>query len=121
MHALGGKVDLGRLQQGLREFARERDWEQFHHPKNLAMALAGEAGELVEIYQWVSERDSRSALSNPEIVASTKDELADIVIYAVRLADVMSIDLERAIGEKIESNALRYSVASAKGNARKQP
>ncbi len=114
-------MDIERLQVILREFARERDWEEFHHPKNLAMALAGEAGELVEIYQWLSDADSRSAPSDPAISSATKEELADIAIYALRLADVMGIDLDRAVSEKIASNAARYSVASAKGNARKQP
>lgn len=114
-------MDVRRVQEILREFAHERDWEQFHHPKNLAMALAGESGELVEIFQRLSEADSRAASSIPEVVESTRQELADVVIYALRLADVMDIDLERAVGDKIDSNARRYSVPSAKGNARKQP
>jgi NTP pyrophosphatase (non-canonical NTP hydrolase) len=114
-------VDIERLQESLRGFARERDWEQFHHPKNLAMALAGEAGELVEIYQWLSEAESRNAWNDPEVANATKDELADILIYTARLADVLKIDLEQAVTQKIESNAARYPASSARGTARKHP
>src|SRR2546430_14476730 len=98
-------LEINRLQETLRAFAHDRDWEQFHHPKNLAMALAGEAGELVEIYQWLSELDSRSAPTDAQVAQATKAELADILIYALRLADIMDIDLNQAVHEKMESNA----------------
>ena len=100
-------------------FAREREWEPFHHPKNLAMALASEAGELVEIYQWLTEHESRNAQNDPQVVSATKAELADILIYAMRLADIMQIGLGVAVDEKIEANAARYPVSSARGTARK--
>lgn len=112
-------LNLERVQETLRAFAREREWGQFHHPKNLAMALAGEAGELVEIYQWLTELESRNAPNDPQITNATKAELADILIYVVQLADVMNIDLNDAVSEKIESNAQRYPVSSARGTARK--
>jgi len=112
-------LDIDRVQETLRAFARERDWEQFHHPKNLAMALAGEAGELVEIFQWLTELESRNAPNDPHIAKATRAELADILIYALRLADVMRIDLTQSIDEKIEANTARYPVSSARGTARK--
>ena len=112
-------MDIERLQLKLRQFARDRDWEQFHHPKNLAMALAGEAGELLEIYQWLSDDQSRAAREASDTVEATRAELADIVIYAAQFADVMGIDLEQAVADKMEENAQRYPVATSKGSARK--
>jgi dCTP diphosphatase len=112
-------LDIDRIQEALRAFANERDWEQFHHPKNLAMALAGEVGELVEIYQWLTDLESRNAPNDPQVANATKAELADILIYTLRLADVMRIDLDHAVTEKIEANAARYPVSTARGTARK--
>ena len=112
-------VDLERLRETLRQFARERDWEQFRHPKNIAMTLAGETGELLEIYQWLSDEESRNAREASDTVKATSLELADIVIYAVQLADAMGIDLEGAVTDKIVENEHRYPVASSKGSARK--
>jgi dCTP diphosphatase len=112
-------LDIDRVQETLRVFAAERDWDQFHHPKNLVMALAAEAGELVEIYQWLTELESRNAPSDQDLMNATKAELADILIYAMRLADIMQIDLSAAVDEKIEANAARYPVSSARGTARK--
>jgi dCTP diphosphatase len=112
-------LDIDRIQETLRVFAEERDWEQFHHPKNLAMALAGEAGELVEIYQWLTELESRNAPNDQDLMNATRAELADVLIYAMRLADIMQIDLSAAVDEKIEANAARYLVSSARGTARK--
>jgi NTP pyrophosphatase (non-canonical NTP hydrolase) len=113
--------NLTQLRDSLRQFAADRDWEQFHSPKNLAMALASEAGELVEIFQWLSDAESRAAAADRELVARSKEELADIAIYLVRLSDVMEIDLAAAIDEKMVANARRYPISLAKGNARKRP
>jgi dCTP diphosphatase len=112
-------LDIDRVQESLRAFAEERDWEQFHHPKNLAMALAGEVGELVEIFQWLTELESQNAPNDPDVANATKAELADILIYAMRLADIMQIDLSVAVNEKIAANAVRYPISSARGSARK--
>ena len=112
-------MDIDRVQETLRAFAHDRDWEQFHHPKNLAMALAGEAGELVEIFQWLTEQESRNAWNDPQVAKAAKAELADILIYALRLADIMKIDVTLAVDEKIEANAGRYPISSARGTARK--
>jgi NTP pyrophosphatase (non-canonical NTP hydrolase) len=113
-------VNIDEIQARLADFAKERDWEQFHSPKNLSMALAGEAGELIEIFQWLTEEQSQqSSLTETQLSAAT-EELADILIYALRLADRLDINLQDAISKKIEKNALRYTVEAAKGSAAKR-
>ena len=113
-------MNIEKLQARLADFAKERDWEQFHSPKNLSMALAGEVGELLEIFQWLSEVQSqRSALTDKQLAAAT-EELADILIYALRLADRLDINLEEAISKKIDKNALRYTVEASRGNSAKR-
>ncbi|NOR36129.1 MAG: nucleotide pyrophosphohydrolase [Woeseiaceae bacterium] len=113
-------MNIEKLQARLADFAKERDWEQFHSPKNLSMALAGEVGELLEIFQWLSEEQSqRSALTDKQLAAAT-EELADILIYALRLADRLDINLEEAISKKIDKNALRYTVEASRGNSAKR-
>ena len=113
-------MNIEEIQARLAEFAKERDWEQFHSPKNLSMALAGEVGELLEIFQWLTEeRSQRSALTDKQLAAAT-EELADILIYALRLADRLDINLEEAISKKIDKNALRYTVEASRGNSAKR-
>lgn len=99
----------------LRAFAAARDWEQFHTPKNLAMALIVEAAELVEQYQWLTPEQSAEHAATDEGRAAVADELADIAIYLLRLADVTGIDLEEAILAKIERNEQRFPPASEGG------
>ncbi len=92
----------------VRAFAVSRDWEQFHTPKNLAMAIAGEAGELVAEFQWLKEEESvRSALS-AEKFSDIELEVADVAIYLLRLSDVLGIDLAQAIRKKMEINQARF-------------
>jgi dCTP diphosphatase len=105
------------LKQRLAGFAAERDWEQFHSPKNLAMALAAEAGELLEHFQWLTEQ--QSAILPDEQRAAVALELADIQLYLVRLADRLGIDLVAAAHHKIDLNAEKYPADKARGNARK--
>lgn len=107
--------DIERLQGMLRDFATERDWHQFHSPKNLVMALVAECGELSEIYQWQQSTDTLDDRTHRR----TGEEMADIAIYLLRLADVADIDLIHEIESKIESNAVRYPVDQFKGSARK--
>ncbi|MBS0322187.1 MAG: nucleotide pyrophosphohydrolase [Proteobacteria bacterium] len=109
--------DLEALRDALRAFARERDWEQFHSPKNLAMALAGEAGELLAVFQWLTEAESR-ALPAADLAAA-RDELADVLLYLVRLGDALGVDLATAARDKLAANAIRYPVAKARGTHRK--
>lgn len=114
------QVNIKEIQARLANFAKERDWEQFHSPKNLSMALAGEVGELVEIFQWLSEEQSQRSSLTSDQLAAAKEELADILIYALRLADRLDINLQDAISVKIDKNAQRYTVEAAKGNATKR-
>ncbi len=113
-------MDVKAIQARLAQFAEERDWEQFHSPKNLSMALAGEAGELLEVFQWLTEKQSSRESLTAEQLNEVSDELADILIYALRLADRLEVDLEAAISQKIDKNAARYTVEAARGNARKR-
>jgi NTP pyrophosphatase (non-canonical NTP hydrolase) len=108
---------LDELRDRLRAFAAARDWDQFHSPKNLAMALIAEAAELVEHFQWLTEEQSR-ALS-PAKTAEVADELADVLIYLVRLADKLGIDLFAATHAKMVRNETRYPAPLVKGSARK--
>jgi NTP pyrophosphatase (non-canonical NTP hydrolase) len=112
-------MDINALQQRLREFAAERDWEKFHSPKNLAMALAGEAGELLEVFQWLSEAESAALGAGDKGWHLARDELADLQIYLLRLADRLGVDLEQAVAEKIRRNAERYPVNEVRGDATK--
>jgi len=107
--------EVATLQNRLRDFATQRNWERFHTPKNLSMALAGETGELLEVFQWVS--DQESAQPTEDDLRLAREELADIAIYLLRLADVLNIDLLEAIDAKISSNEDKYPVSLSRGNA----
>jgi NTP pyrophosphatase (non-canonical NTP hydrolase) len=108
---------LAQLNARLLRFAQERDWEQFQSPKNLAMALAGEAGELLEHFQWLTEE--QSANLSPEKQRAVSHELADILNYLVRLAQRLDIDLLAATNEKIAINERRYPAEKVRGDARR--
>jgi NTP pyrophosphatase (non-canonical NTP hydrolase) len=109
--------ELRTLQQRLAEFAAARDWEPFHSPKNLAMALSVEAAELVEEFQWLTEEQSRTLdAARHERV---RLELADVLIYLLRMADKLDVDLLRAADDKIELNERKYPVDRVRGDARK--
>ena len=112
-------MDLGALQQRLAEFAAQRDWQQFHTPKNLAMAMAGEAGEVLELFQWLTEEQSVTIMTDPERAQRVRDELADVFSYLLRLADVLDVDLVAALQAKIGTNERRYPVHLARGRADK--
>lgn len=108
---------LDNLNARLLAFARDRDWEQFHSPKNLAMALAGEAGELLEHFQWLSEQQSEELSSaKREAVAL---ELADILIYLIRLSERLGIDLITAVEHKVAINEKRYPADRVRADARR--
>ena len=101
----------------LRRFADERDWDQFHAPKNLAMALIVEAAELVEEFQWLDAGDS--AAPEPDRRRRIEQEMADVLIYLVRLADKLDVDLPSAVDAKIEENERRYPADRARGSSAK--
>lgn len=105
------------LSRALREFAAARDWEQFHSPKNLASALAVEAAELLEHFQWLTEDQSRQLPADK--LAAVSHEAADVLLYLLQLADKLQIDLAQAAREKLELNAQKYPVERARGSSRK--
>ena len=113
---LDDRRTLGELKEAVRAFVRERDWERFHSPKNLSMALAAEAGELMEHFLWADARQSHETAQGSREVA---DELADVVIYALEFANITGLDLATAIEAKMEQNDRKYPVEKARGNARK--
>jgi NTP pyrophosphatase (non-canonical NTP hydrolase) len=109
--------DLEQLKERLRAFARERDWEQYHSPKNLSMALIVEAAELVEHFQWLTEAQSHALV--PETRAAVEQEVADVFVYLVRLADLLGIDLLQAAEQKIALNEQKYPADRVRGSAAK--
>jgi len=100
-------MDICTVKQQLATFAAERDWEQYHTPKNLAMALSVEASELVEIFQWLTPEQSATIMESGE-KEHVEEELADILIYLIRLADKLDVNLEQAVAEKIVKNGVKY-------------
>ncbi len=108
---------LEELRLRLAEFAAVRDWDQFHSPKNLAMALIAESAEIIEHFQWLNEADSSNL--SPEKQQEVSYELADVLIYLIRLADKLDIDLITAAQAKIQINETRYPVERVKGDARR--
>lgn len=112
-------IDAAGLAAALRAFADDRDWGQFHSPKNLAMALTGEVGELVEHFQWMTEAESSAVGRDPARAQAVGEEIADVLFYLVRLADALEIDLDAAARAKLDLNARKYPVATARGNSRK--
>lgn len=113
------KSDFITIQNKIREFAKARDWDQFHSPKNLIMALTGEVGELAEIFQWLSSEEAQTIGNGHKKTDDVKDEIADVLIYTLRLADVLGLNSEELIHRKMAKNAQKYPVHLAKGNAQK--
>ncbi len=113
----GRHVSLEALRDELRKFASDRDWNQFHSPKNLAIALNVEAAELLECFLWMSE--AASTALDDEKHAKVREEAADVLLYLVRLADKLDIDLLAAASLKIALNAEKYPVAKSRGSSKK--
>ena len=112
-------LDLEAIFQYQRKFAADRDWEQFHTPKNLAMALSVEASELLEIFQWLTPEQSNKIKENSELMKSVKDEISDTLYYLLRMTDLLEIDLEEAMSKKMIENEKKYPVEKSKGIATK--
>ena len=108
---------LDQTRDKLREFAKERDWDKFHSPKNLAMALSAEAGELVEHFQWLSESDSFRL--DPTTKADVEMEIADVLLYLVRISDRLNVDLPTAVARKLAINQAKYPKERVRGSAKK--
>ena len=109
--------EIDNLRNQLRAFAAERDWDQFHSPKNLASALAVEAAELLENFQWLTEAESQQL--PPQALAAVRAEVADVLLYLIRISDKLGIDLIAAANAKIVLNAEKYPVEKARGNSKK--
>ncbi|MGF1716287.1 nucleotide pyrophosphohydrolase [Photobacterium chitinilyticum] len=109
--------EIKQLQQQLAKFAAERDWEQFHSPKNLAMALSGEMGELTEIFQWLTTEQSKHLPAAKK--AHLEEEIADVLMYLVRLADKCDVDIMAACQKKLYKNEQKYPIDKCFGNAKK--
>lgn len=107
------------LKEELRDFANERDWDQFHTPKNLVMALSGEIGELSDIFQWLSPSESELRSLSTNQLKDIKEEIADIYLYLTRLSDKLGIDLDEVAREKLKVNSKKYPVELSKGNSTK--
>jgi len=110
-------MDLNKYKNKIKKFADDRDWDQFHDPKNLSMALSAEIGELLDIFQWLSSDQSKNLSEKDMILA--KQELGDIMIYLIRLSDKLNIDLEQAVIDKMKINEDKYPISLSKGNSTK--
>ena len=111
-------MDVAAWQARIRAFAQERDWEQFHTPKNLAMALSVEASELLEVFQWLTSEQSASVMSS-DAAENVRAEVADVMLYLLRLADVLEIDFDACMERKIAENEQRYPSEKFRGSAAK--
>ena len=112
---------IAELTARVRAFAQERNWEQFHTPKNLAMALAGEVGELLAELQWLTPEQSAVVMRDEELGPRVRAEIGDVTIYLVRLADVLGVDLVQAAMDKLEDSGRRYTVEASHGSVAKIP
>ncbi len=113
------EVTLSQMKERVLAFARERDWEQFHAPKNLSMALAAEAAELMEHFLWSTPEASRESVHAASKRGRIEEELADVIIYALEFANVAEIDVAQAVQKKMLANATKYPVEKARGRADK--
>jgi len=109
--------DLEEIRQHVVKFAFERDWDQFHSPKNLTMALSVEVAELMEHFQWLSEEQSRNL--DPDTLINVAKEIADVQVYLVRLADVLKVDILQSVAIKMQENAEKYPADKVRGSAKK--
>ena len=111
-------MDIKKLQKRLEKFAKDRDWEQFHNPKNLSMALSVEVAELVEIFQW-SNSGGLEEIKDLDKRKKIEEEVADIFIYLIKISDKLDLDLEKVINEKIDKNEKKYPVDKSYGTSKK--
>lgn len=112
-------MNITDISKKLADFAAVRDWDQFHSPKNLSMGLVAESAEVLEIFQWLTEEQSREIVDDEKEMQHVREEIADVFIYLLRLADKLNVDIEKAVFEKIELNEVRYPVELSKSRATK--
>ena len=106
---------VAELREVIRDFVQQRDWRQFHSPKNLSMSLAIEAAELMEHFQWITIEESRMVVDNPEQLAAVGEELADVVCYALALANELNLDLSSTVIDKMGKNKIKYPADKFRG------
>jgi dCTP diphosphatase len=109
--------DIDKLVDKINDFAKDRDWDQFHSPKNLSMALSAEVGELVEEFQWMTEEQSRNLTIDK--LEKVKEEIGDVINYTLQLCSKLGVDPIRVAEDKIRKNEIKYPVSASKGNAKK--
>jgi dCTP diphosphatase len=114
---LGGVSDLIELRDRMRAFTDERDWAKFHDPKSLVLALVGEVGELAELFQWLPADEAVARVGADPLRRRVGEELADVLAYLVRLADVLDIDLAEVTRAKLDDSAVRFPVVDVRGEA----
>ncbi|MBN2579544.1 MAG: nucleotide pyrophosphohydrolase [Pirellulales bacterium] len=112
------QTTLAELRRLIDAFVERRDWRQFHTPKNLAMSLAIEAAELMEPFQWLTPEESRNVAGQPELMEHVAEELADVLCYALSLANVLQIDLAAAVRDKVAKNERKYPAEDFRGRAK---
>jgi dCTP diphosphatase len=112
-------INVNELKQKLKTFAKDRDWEKFHNPKNLSMALSVEIAELVEIFQWMTAEESIEVKLNKNLINDIAYELADIISYVILIADIFKININNSIIRKIEVNNVKYPINKVKGSSKK--
>ena len=116
--SLNRELNLEKISERLKKFSKDRNWEQYHSPKNLAMALSVEVAELVEIFQWSNDGGTKE-IKDPETRKQIEEEIADIFNYLVKFVDLMDIDLEKISIEKIQKNDEKYPIEKSKGKSEK--
>lgn len=112
------QATIAELKALIRQFVDARDWQQFHTPKNLSMSLAIEAAELMEHFQWLTAEESIALASDPQKLPAVGEELADVLCYALALANVLNLDLDTIVRDKMAKNALKYPADQFRGRAR---
>lgn len=112
-------TNISELRDTVRSFIEHRDWSKYHNPKDVAISIAIEAAELIELFQWVKESELRTITEDPKKLSRLKEELADVMIYCLSLANVLNIDISQAISKKITENENKYPAEQVKGNYKK--
>ena len=110
------QTTLGELRSLINSFVDEREWQQFHSPKNLSMSISIESSELMELFQWLSLEEAKEVMKAGDIRDSAIDEIADVLIYAITFCNQNNIDIYDAIKQKVEKNIKKYPINSYKGN-----
>jgi NTP pyrophosphatase (non-canonical NTP hydrolase) len=111
-------MDIKKLQEQIKEFCKDRDWDQFHTPKNIAASISIEASELLQLFQW-AQGAKWSELQDKELKKEVEEELADVLIYLLRFSDLSGIDIEKVIEEKLIKNENKYPISKSKGSDKK--